>query len=115
MPRDVPKQPHYKVIYDAYIETGRTDVSDLIEQTLRKVQTQKLMFPDLYVHEVTAALIKAGIIPAEAPEAEKSKVHHVKTDIDWAGSGRDGDPWVMVSWDVKRCECDTPWTHEALA
>ena len=52
-----------------------------------------------------------------APLAEKrdGSRHAVKTDIDWAGSGRDGDPWVMVSWDVKWCDCDRPWRHEALA
>lgn len=71
--RDEPKQPHYKAIYDAYVATGRTDVSDLIEETLKKVSTARLMFPDLYVHEVTAALIKAGIIPAGEATADEAK------------------------------------------
>lgn len=37
--------------------------------------------------------------------------HFYKTSVAWAGSGTDGDPWVMVSWEVQACTCARPWRH----
>lgn len=61
-----PKQPHYQRIYDAYVEVGRTDVSDVIETALTALRTEERMFPDLHAHKITAALIEAGLIEREA-------------------------------------------------
>lgn len=46
-----------------------------------------------------------------APVNETRKGHLVDKDVSWGGSGRDGDPWVKLSWDVERCYCDQPWRH----
>ena len=50
----------------------------------------------------------------QTPDPDKGG-HLIRTDIVWLGSGRDGDPWFMGSWDVERCHCKQPWGHEALA
>ena len=49
--------------------------------------------------------------PPEPIPDEPRKGHLVDTDVAWGGSGRDGDPWVKVSWDVERCYCSQPWRH----
>lgn len=89
MKGDRPKQPHYQVIWDAYQQVGRTEVSDLIEEVLQGLRTEERMFPDLYAHKVTDALIKAGFIPADAPTGEPPEV---LTPRGWR--------WVSCSMDV---------------
>jgi len=58
-----PKQPHLAEIYDEYEAVGRTDVSDLLQGVLDKIPAAQLMFPDLYVHKLTEALIRRGLLP----------------------------------------------------
>lgn len=57
-----PKQAHYAVFWDASQEVGRTEVTDIIETAIETVESSRRVYPDLYAHLITAALIKAGII-----------------------------------------------------
>jgi hypothetical protein len=49
-------------LYDEALEVGRTDVTDVIESVIARLPAERRLFPDLYAHEVTRALIKAGLI-----------------------------------------------------
>lgn len=65
-----PKPPHYAAIFDEALEVRRTDVTDAIERALRKIPAARLMYPDLYAHKVTEALLRAGLLqPPVAPAA----------------------------------------------
>ena len=44
-------------------------------------------------------------------DTDAPPVHLKIIDPAYVGSGRDGDPWVMTSWDVVECSCRTPWQH----
>lgn len=46
-----------------------------------------------------------------AQAKDQGTTHLVVTDPAWGGSGTDGDPWVMLSWDLVPCTCSTPWQH----
>ena len=46
-----------------------------------------------------------------AVEEPARRTHYAIVNASYMGSGRDGDPWVMTSWDVKPCTCDRPWRH----
>lgn len=66
---EAPKQPHLAAIFDEYEVVGRTDVSDIIERAINKIPGERRLFPDLYAHRVTAALLEAGVVakPRELP------------------------------------------------
>lgn len=57
-----PRQPHMAEIYDDATAVGRTDVTDLIETVIARLPAERRLYPELYAHEVTRALIDAGII-----------------------------------------------------
>lgn len=64
-PRPEPRQPHFKAIWDEYMGVGRTDVTDLIVKVLSKQSAATLMYPDLYAHKITEALIGADLLGEE--------------------------------------------------
>lgn len=65
MKGDRPRQPHMAKFWDESQAVGRTDVTDLLEETLDRLESSRRLFPDLYAHKLTEALIKAGFIPPE--------------------------------------------------
>lgn len=60
-----PRQEHMAKVWDESQDVGRPDVTDVIEKALDKVSAQARLFPDLYAHQITAALLKAGLITKE--------------------------------------------------
>ena len=65
--KEPPKQEHMLKLYDEYQAVGRTDVSDLLEGVIEKLPMEIRLFPDLYAHKLTEALIKAGVVAAQEP------------------------------------------------
>lgn len=61
-----PKQPHMAAYWDASEAVGRTDVTDVIEAAIEKVEASRRFYPDLYAHLITEALIEAGLVDAQA-------------------------------------------------
>ncbi len=57
-----PAPPHLAELYDRAQEVGRCDVTDLIETVIARLPAERRLYPDLYAHEVTAALIAAGFV-----------------------------------------------------
>lgn len=62
---DRPKQPHMYAYWDAAQGIGRTDVTDLIEETIEGLGMSIRSYPDIYAHKITEALIAAGHITKE--------------------------------------------------
>lgn len=63
-----PRQDHMAQYWDEAQGVGRTDVTDVIERAIDKVPMQTRMYPDLYAHKITEALLKAGLIAKEASD-----------------------------------------------
>lgn len=63
-----PRLGHLQRIFDEAQAVGRSDVSDIIEGTIDGLDMQQRLYPDLYAHHITAALIEAGIIEGETDE-----------------------------------------------
>jgi hypothetical protein len=82
-----PAQAHYAVFWDASQAVGRTEVTDLIETAIETVESSRRVYPDLYAHLVTQALIKAGVI-------DKVAVPHLD-DIVAAAEAAASDQWVV--------------------
>lgn len=57
-----PRQDHLAAVYDDALEVGRTDVTDIVETVIARLPAERRLFPELYAHEVTRALIDAGLI-----------------------------------------------------
>jgi hypothetical protein len=60
-----PAQAHLAEFWDRSVEVGRTDVTDVIEAAIEKVEASRRFYPDLYAHLITEALIQAGLVDAE--------------------------------------------------
>lgn len=57
-----PQKSHLTRVWDDAQDIGRTDVTDVIETAIDEIQPQTRLYPDLYAHKITAALIAAGFI-----------------------------------------------------
>lgn len=62
---DRPEQSHMAVIWDTSQQVGRTDVTDVIERAIDSLDMAARLYPDLYAHRITEALINAGLIEKE--------------------------------------------------
>jgi hypothetical protein len=47
-------------------QVGRQDVSQIVLKVIENMPMERRLYPDLYAHEVTRALIAAGFIMSQA-------------------------------------------------
>lgn len=66
-----PSQPHMAAIWDEAQRIGRTDVTDVIEDAITGLDAQTRLFPDLFAHRVTEALLDAGLIKEPPTDWQK--------------------------------------------
>lgn len=73
-----PPQSHLAKYWDESQEVGRTDVTDVIEDAIEKINMSMRSYPDLFSHHVTKALIDAGVL---APEGLREERHRVTYQV----------------------------------
>jgi len=81
---------------------GRLDVTAIVQATVEALPHASRLYPDIYAHKVTEALIKAGIIPATTPNPHPD-CPVCGEQITW-DSDHDPHAWRHVRTITRWCE-----------